>query len=491
VGIFLCIWTVLIAVALWWLLRAGAEPGASGPWVLHPGSASGQSFAEKARDWLRLVDLNFQRIYPWILLGPYVAWLGLNFELERGRLRASIPVHLAACAVFVLSSYAINSRSGLRTARVVVITSFESEHRSAEESTNRMQVEVSNVARGDLGEELKTRGVFAHKFARSQNEDVLTLRGDEFWETGVTNQGSNFFKHFPPSMTPPELPSMRPLSTLLDLFAYGAILGVAQSVHFYRRYREREHRALLLESNLAQARLSALQAQLHPHFLFNSLNAVVTLLRRDPRLAEATLTSLSDLLRWTLSQSGKQEVLLREEIQLVERYLEIQKTRFGDRLRCEQAVEPSTLNCRVPTLLLQPLVENAIRHGIEPSEDAGLLRLSARREGNRLVIEVEDDGVGLKQDEVASIGPEDAKPRSEPTETAREPARLKNQSLGAGKTEGTGIGLANLRARLEALYGPNQKLTLNSRTTGGLMVHVEVPWSTIDPATVRPENAAE
>src|SRR5262249_38174071 len=160
----------------------------------------------------------------------------------------------------------------------------------------------------------------------------------------------------------------------LDLLAYTAILGMAHSVHFYRRFREREHRALVLESGLVSARLNALRAQLQPHFLFNSLNAIAALLRRDPRLSEATPLSLRDLLRLALSQSERQEVALREELALVRRYREIHQTRFGDKLRIEEHIEPAALECQVPTLLLQPLVENAIRHGLEPSETAGLVR---------------------------------------------------------------------------------------------------------------------
>jgi sensor histidine kinase YesM len=239
---------------------------------------------------------------------------------------------------------------------------------------------------------------------------------------------------------------------LLDLLAYGAVLGLSHSVHFYRRYREREHRALVLESNLANARLQALRAQLQPHFLFNSLNAVATLLRRDVRLAEATLMSLSELLRLALTQSEKQEVSLREELAFVQRYLEIQQTRFGEKLRVEQDIDPAALDCLVPTLVLQPLIENAIRHGIEPSESAGLVRLSATKTDGKLVLAVEDDGVGLS------------------------PLPLDTRHSTPLTPRGTGIGLTNLRARLVALYGTEQKLELVTRPEGGVRVLIEIPW---------------
>jgi sensor histidine kinase YesM len=242
------------------------------------------------------------------------------------------------------------------------------------------------------------------------------------------------------------------LSSALDLLAYGALLGLTHSVLFYRRFREREHRAMTLESNLANARLNALRAQLQPHFLFNSLNAIAALLRRDPRLAEATLMSLSDLLRLALSQSEQRELPLREELHFIERYFEIQRTRFGEQLRFEQDIEPAALDCLVPTLLFQPLVENAIRHGIEPAGNAGTVRLSAHHQNGNLLLTVEDDGVGLDPVTAALLMGDGA---------AKPPA---------------GIGLKNLRARLETLYGPRQTFELAPRPVRGVVVRIEIPW---------------
>ena len=261
---------------------------------------------------------------------------------------------------------------------------------------------------------------------------------------GLTNFFQQSYRGFKPPPPPPELPEISLWSALFDFLAYWAITGLAHSVHFYRRFRERERRALLLESSLAHARLDTLRAQLHPHFLFNSLNAVVALLRREPALAEKTLLCLSELLRLALSQSQKPEISLREEMEFVTRYLEIQQTRFGDRLRFEQELEPVALDCLVPTLLLQPLIENAIRHGIEPTDNAGLVRLTAQRRGGKLVFTVEDDGAGLNGRDAT--------------------------------TGGAGIGLANLRARLEALYATDQMLELTPRPGGGVIVRVEIPW---------------
>ena len=179
-----------------------------------------------------------------------------------------------------------------------------------------------------------------------------------------------------------------------------------------------------------------------------------------------TLVALSELLRLALSQSERQEGTLREELEFVRRYLEIQQTRFGDKLRVEQDIEPQALDCMVPTLVLQPLVENAIRHGIEPADKAGVVRLSASRSDGHLVLTVEDDGVGLAGGHGDSGGPEN-------------PARLYPGSPASGVVmakPGTGIGLANLRDRLQALYGARQKLELSPLATGGVIVRVEIPW---------------
>jgi two-component system LytT family sensor kinase len=208
--------------------------------------------------------------------------------------------------------------------------------------------------------------------------------------------------------------------------------------------------------------------------LFNSLNAIATLLRRDPRLAEATLMSLSDLLRLALSQADRQEIPLREELNFVRRYLEIQQTRFGDKLRVEQEIDPTTLDCLVPTLLLQPLVENAIRHGIEPAESAGVLHLTAHRNNGKLVLTVEDNGVGLATVPIDLRGSKalDISATTAPSQTLLpipSPATVV-------RSNGNGIGLTNLRARLETLYGTSQNFELNSRSGGGVIVRVEIPW---------------
>ena len=237
------------------------------------------------------------------------------------------------------------------------------------------------------------------------------------------------------------------LSTGLDALAYLGIMGLAHAAVFHRRYRERGQQAILLSAQLNQARLRALQAQLQPHFLFNALNGIATLVRRDPAAAHEMLVSLSELLRLALNQSNRQEIPLREEMEFLDRYVEIQQMRFGDRLRVERTVEPAALECLVPALLLQPLVENAIRHGIEPSPNAGLVRIRAERVDGQVLLAVEDDGAGL------------------PAGTADGSAALK-----------PGLGLSSVRERLESLYPGQFQFHLQPRPEGGVSVEIRLPF---------------
>jgi len=460
---FMLVWTALVIAALWWLHRVNQQPEGSAAWIYHSGEISQQTIAERVRDWFRLAHLNFQRIYPWVLLGPYVAWLASFFPFERGRLRQSVPFHLLACGAFAAASYVITSHSSVTIARVVIFTSNRQVDGPLGHATNKVRVEITKPGTGTIIREERTVSHSRQGQPEVSLPDILTFNNPDFSDPNFTNLIQKVEHALKPPKSPPELPTMRPLTTLLDLLAYGAIVGLAHSVHFYRRYRERERQALQLESNLAKARLGALQAQLQPHFLFNSLNAIVTLVRRDPRAAESTLTSLSELLRLTLSRSDTQEVTLREELHFVQRYLDIQQTRFGDRLRFEQNIQPATLDGLVPTLLLQPLVENAIRHGIEPSEHAGLVRLTTWHDNDRLILTLEDNGAG--------IAPACGVPlkRKDCTGTiAPEPSPV--------SSSGTGIGLANLRARLDALYGTEQKLECGSPPEGGFAVRLEIPF---------------
>ena len=225
----------------------------------------------------------------------------------------------------------------------------------------------------------------------------------------------------------------------IDLIVYWAIVGLAYARSYYQRYRERELRAAQLEALLAKAELQALKLQLHPHFLFNALHAVAGLVRRGENAdAVRMIAGLSDLLRYVLDSADRQLVPLAEELAFLERYLDVQRLRFGDRLSAEIDAAPDTLGLEVPILILQPLVENALEHGLARRAGPGHLRLTARREGDRLALRLRDDGRGL-----AGGG-----------------------AGGEGTGDGAGVGLENSRARLRELYGEGSALTLRDAEGG-------------------------
>ena len=232
------------------------------------------------------------------------------------------------------------------------------------------------------------------------------------------------------------------------LFTYYAILGAIYALDYYSKYRLHELKSSQLQAQLAEAQLQALKMQLHPHFLFNTLHAISSLMRRDIEAAERMITRLSDLLRLTLENVGAQETPLRQELEFLERYLEIEQTRFRDRLEVKMEVEPETLDARVPNLILQPLVENAVRHGIAPRAAPGRIEIFARREDNKLELQVRDNGAGLSDEKTA---------------------RIKE-----------GVGLANTRARLEQLYGTNYRFDLSNRDNGGLVVSLSIPFRAVE-----------
>ncbi|HEY3863864.1 MAG TPA: histidine kinase [Verrucomicrobiae bacterium] len=422
-------------VAVWWLLFR-ADAGAGRSWIVEDDAAK-TSLAERVGDWFKLANLNFHGIYPWVLLAPYVAWLGLRFTLERGRWRASVAAHLAGCAAFAVASHIFASRSGMNSRSIVSYTTeyFASDSSGGHSATNVIQTnEVRIVSNGPLPPLTNLPPGMGGGFGRTGRPGL----GGNFAGAGAGMVGGGPGQHDSFFWSQG---ASHALSDVLNVFAYASLVGIAQAFHFHRRSKERERRAAVLETQLAEARLGALQAQLHPHFLFNALNAISTLLRRDTRAAQDALASFSDLLRLALSQSSQPEVPLCEDLRFLRHYVEIQTMRLGERLRVEEAIPADILECLVPVLLLQPLVENAIRHGIEPSPKPGLVRVAVEANGARLSLTVEDNGVGLSS-----------------------PAR-----------DGIGLGLENLRARLKTLYGAEQCVELTARPEGGARVRVEIP----------------
>lgn len=222
-------------------------------------------------------------------------------------------------------------------------------------------------------------------------------------------------------------------------FVYFLIVLGAEAMQHAQARQADEIRAGRLARQLSDARLALLQRQLHPHFLFNALQAISTLLHRDPATADRLLVRLSDLLRAMLDDASGQALTLRTELELIRKYLDIEQARFGDRLSIDWRVDASVLECRVPSLIVLPLVENAIRHGLAPKMGPARLTIAARPEGDRLLLTVEDDGLG-----------------------AMLPLRV-------------GLGVGNTRERLGALYGERAALRIESAPDAGFRARIEMP----------------
>jgi LytS/YehU family sensor histidine kinase len=234
-----------------------------------------------------------------------------------------------------------------------------------------------------------------------------------------------------------------------DILWYAGVVAVAHATRSHQRLQRGEIFASRLEARLASTRLQVLRTQLQPHFLFNTLHAVSALLHDDPPAAKRMLGRLASLLWLTLRNDGKQEVSLREELEMLESYLEIQQVRFADRLTIQRDIAPAALTARVPNLILQPLVENAIRHGISRHSLPGRIEVLGRLEDGRLRLEVRDNGAGL--------------PR--------------------GSSLREGVGLSNTRARLQQLYGSRHLFELGDAPGGGLSVVVEIPYVEVSERT--------
>jgi two-component system, LytTR family, sensor kinase len=226
------------------------------------------------------------------------------------------------------------------------------------------------------------------------------------------------------------------------VFMYFTSLGCVHAVTYFVEVREREAQAARLAAQVAEARLSALRMQLHPHFLFNSLNALLVLVRdHDTKNAERMLELLSDVLRQVLRGDTRQEVRLDEELRFLDDYLAVEQIRFSDRLKIVRAVQPTLLDAMVPQFILQPLVENALRHGIGRSVAGGTIEIGARLEGDDLVLWVSDDGPGVSD-----------------------------------APNALGVGLGNTRERIVTLYGARAGLELTERPGGGTLAQLRIPY---------------
>jgi two-component system LytT family sensor kinase len=233
------------------------------------------------------------------------------------------------------------------------------------------------------------------------------------------------------------------------LLIYWAILLATTALDNHRHYREEQLRTSQLQAQLAEAQIRALRAQLQPHFLFNTLHSLSDLVLEDAHSAVKMITKLGDFLRLTIETTGEQIIPLRQELEFARSYLEIEQVRFHDRLKIVITAEPQTYAAHVPNLVLQPIVENAVRHGISARVGAGRIAIKAKRSLNQLQITVQDDGPGLQTRD-----------------------QMQNE----------GVGLANTRERLRQLYGGEQSLQLTRLSPkGGTIVSLNIPFITSRP----------
>lgn len=225
------------------------------------------------------------------------------------------------------------------------------------------------------------------------------------------------------------------------VMVYWVLLFMDYSLTYYRKSREQALRSARLETMLTKAQLQALKMQIRPHFLFNTLNAISVLIRKNPETAREMILRLSELLRITLDRELKEEVTLEEEMEFINRYLQIEKIRFEDRLRLQVTIDDAVLHALVPTMLLQPIVENAMRHGAAKQRDATLVEIHAERKNGLLLLRVYDNGPGAPENEIIE-----------------------------------GIGFSNIRSRLEQLFGDHHNFSVRNADQGGFQAEITIPF---------------
>ena len=438
-----------------------------GIWALVVLAFTGQLMLARPVTWTQAVKIALGEWLPWAILAPAIAWLSVRFPLELQKLPLSLPVHLAACAAAAVLFEVISRQIGLPPEDAM--QRFPGPGGNGRppfgpgrgpnwgEQTDDFRPRRPGrdgdfppanrpSYRGDQGSPGPRQGTNTalgpdDRDRRDFPPNRPPRPDDPDFQRGPPNFGPNDQPLPPENRERPALVRSAVLKAKSNIPIYWVVVSIVHALTYYRRSQERERKALELESRLTDAKLQALRMQLQPHFLFNTLNAISTLVHRDPRAADEMIANLSELLRATLDTSDP-EIPLRQELDFLDRYLEIQQVRFGERLRIEKEIDATALDAQVPTLILQPLVENAVRHGIEPQTTGGLVRIVARHEGDSLCLRVHDNGMPSK-----------------PGPKSRE-----------------GIGLPNTRARLQEMYGNLGRLTLTSASEGGFTVDLEIPY---------------
>jgi two-component sensor histidine kinase len=236
---------------------------------------------------------------------------------------------------------------------------------------------------------------------------------------------------------------------------YLQINVIIYGIRYYNKFRAGELRASKLEARLAQTRLKVLQMQLHPHFLFNTHNAIAELIHKNPDAAEKMVENLSDLLRMSLNKLNVEEVSFQQELEFLNKYLEIEQTRFHDRLRIVKDIAPDTLDATVPNMILQPLIENAVKHGIAPLIEGGTIEIRSVRENGNLRVHICDDGIGVSG-EISE-----------------------------------GIGISNTRSRLKQLYDDTYEFLIEPNKIKGMSVNLLVPFKRFEAKKGKPISSSK
>jgi Putative regulator of cell autolysis len=425
----------------------------------------------------------FRDWFPWMLLSPVAVILAGRFRFDRGTWRRSLLIHLAACffftiayegllllaypAPFVLSTGGVPGGVGIFSTAggglpgvpfldVKILPSpgpipradrrlpgspgFHGSVHAVDPSSSPFPTRSTDIP----FESGNWHAGLTPPMSLSVSSDPVTVgRGEELSSLGPP-AGPVGFLSFPAVSKWTQFFHLAASRTQFTVPIYLCIVCICWVIGHFQESGERERRTLELETQLSQANLQALKMQLQPHFLFNTLNAISSLIHENPKVADDMVGSLSQFLRTTLDVSSENEVPLRTELEFVDRYLEIQQTRFGDRLQIHHEMDSTAMDALVPPLIIQPLVENAIRYGIESREIGGTVTIRALQRGDILHLEVSDDGEGFK----------------------------------GGQLSGAinGVGLTNTKARLQELYGNTHQFKLTANHPTGASVKIELPF---------------
>ncbi len=413
--------------------------------------------------WTVAVRNAFRDWFPWIILSPIAVVLAGRFRFEQNNWKRNIAIHLTACLLFtfayegllfLISPGPLVVSTGGIEGGIGVFSTSAAAPQFGGGPPGAMELLPPPEHRGSNSFVFHTRKMaLADGTARPPDSNNVV-----FGSTGKFSVFDEPERHVQLGFWNSPLPGRRMQFLHLAMTRmqftipiYLCIICICWIINHFQESGERERRTLELETRLTQANLQTLKMQLQPHFLFNTLNAISSLVHENPRIADDMIGSLSQFLRSTLEISKLDEVSLREELQFVRRYLEIQQIRFGERLHIVYDIGEPTMTALVPPLILQPLLENSIRHGIESREGSGTIVIHASQRKDQLHLAIVDDGEGFKGRQLLEIL--------------------------------NGVGLSNTKARLQELYGENHQIKLTANEPNGARVLIGIPFRIAEEVT--------